>query len=303
MATTFEKGISIQPRRRIDTIRLLLHDADVLDDLSDGWELLWGTLSREWLATNNEYYVSEWMLRFYSLELRNNPSPFRVAWLLISLMHSEKTHLMQILLGTGVDISHAIYNDLGFSPVHGIVAEGLPLAAIPSLKLMAESGADLHLAGRTDGFRSNGISPLETPTSVAMRRSQTFSRWQSFLKELMGYDPSEFAAKELEISPLVDAGWNRETLTSLLELKFEPAPLKQAICICGREVHQLYREEEQWWMELLNEVKNRVKPLAGDLEVKRASFEESENLCWICSEEGMARGGQWSPSAARPTTS
>jgi hypothetical protein len=298
MATTFQREIKVKPRDRIDTIRLLLHDADVLDDLSDGWELLWETLSREWMTTDNESYVSEWILHFYSFELRNNPNLFRVAWLLISLVHCEKKHLMQIFLETGIDIRNAVYENFGFSPLHGIVAEGLPLAVIPSLKLMTEKGADLHLTGRTNGFKVQGISAPETPTSVAMRRSETFLRWQQFLKDI-GCDLSEFATKELEAGALANVGWTLETLTLLLRLKFEPASLRQAVCICGRVVHQVYGVEELWWVEILTRIREGATISQRDLEMKRESFEEPEDLCWVCSEQGMVQGGQWSPSATR----
>jgi hypothetical protein len=234
-------------------------------------------------ASNIECIVSEWAFRFFISELSNNISKITLAWLLIFCLHNRSTRLTKLVLEAGVDVSEAVLGQDGFSPIHALVAEGLPNSSISSIGLLVQSGADLHLVGQTTGYGLHEASPFATPTSIAMRRSLTFFKWRRFVQE-QSCNLEDFVSQEIRAGPLKISGWTKNTLLFLFKYEFQPIDLGRVFCACGREVFLVFTSQENWWQATLDKIKNGVTDQERIVVDIRNLVEEpqTEALCWKC---------------------
>jgi hypothetical protein len=69
----------------------------------------------------------------------------------------------------------------------------------------------------------------QTPTTIAMRYSTSFSKYISLLRIYNENIPS-FVVKELEGDYLKQAGWKQDSLQALFDLEFEPLPMPKVVC-------------------------------------------------------------------------
>jgi hypothetical protein len=282
MASTFKEGIYVKPADRIDTLRLFLHNVDLLDESSDGWDMFGVVLSGESYHPQANFSVLEWMLTLFLADFANHISDLNLAWFLVSASQCNTTKLTEMIIATGVDISRAVFTD-GFTPIHILIGMGFPGDSIAAIRILVQNGASLHVVGRTTGLGANPISPFETLTSIAMLRSSTFYIWRQLIRTL-GHDYAEFIAEELDQAPLADAGWTKETLLLLFNWEFTPVAQKRLFCECGREILHLYRTNEDWWQTALSKIKTQEGPPEEYLESTTSKTEEHEGVsfCWTC---------------------
>lgn len=141
------------------------------------------------------------------------------------------------------------------------------------VKMLLALGVNPHLISNDDY-----ISPrAESPLSLAMYSSWAFSSFRDALYGI-NLDVEDFARQELQQGcPLLDAGWQIETLSALLELDFEPdmepdmepSYYDHRHCdSCGYSMR--YRVQVQtYWQRVLESIKDGMYP--------RESYSESQD--------------------------
>ena len=210
--------------------------------------------------------VSEWILDTFLSDIRANHSPPIVAWLLTFCL--ESPNLVRRVLDFVGNLVNASVVEGGYTPMHGKIAENFSDTVVPGIKLLLEHGADPHRVGMTSSsYGGDDSQRLDTPTSLALRRSSWFFKWRQLIRD-MGYDIKTFIADELAQAPLVTAGWTVESLTKLFELEFEPVELEPDLCTqCGRTVYHTFDHDEVWWNNLLYDLNEEPKARVGDYEM------------------------------------
>ena len=269
-ACTLSRGHKVSARRRIDIVRLLANDLDFTEASeadSQAWNMVLVLLERERPSSqfSEETTVSEWLLDSFRPYIENNIPEHQAAWILTFVL--EVRSLTEKVLDIQNDLVHVTFGADGFTPLQSKIAEGFPLSCVPSMKLLAERGADLHYVGCSEAFGARfahgATAHFETATSLSMRRSLFFYRWRLLLREL-NVDFEDFILEELEQNPLPQRGWTQDGLTALFNLEFVPVELPNQYCNdCGREIYCVYKIEEDWWNVVLKRVKNGSDPYAG----------------------------------------
>ena len=211
---------------------------------------------------SEETTVSEWLLDSFRPHIENNIPEHQAAWILTFVL--EVKSLTEKVLDIQNDLVHVAFGSGGFTPLQSKTAEGFPLSCMPSMKLLAERGANLHYVGCSEAFGTRfahgATTHVETATSLSMRRSLFFHRWRLLLREL-NVDFEDFILEELEQTPLPQRGWTKDSLTALFDLEFVPVELPNQYCNdCKREVYCVYKIEEDWWNVVLQRVKNGRDP-------------------------------------------
>lgn len=258
-----------------------------------------------------------WILKLYQEDLRRNWSPDNAFWLL--LFCCESLAATEALLQINPDVVHSTSGGpLAFNIFQAKIAEGMPDTVVPSFKLLARSGADLHHIGTTHSYGAPSppaVPRRDTATSLAMRRSRSFSLWRNILHDV-GVDLHDFAVAELLLpdSPLEACGWQLATLTTVLGESFEfcAVTVPQTLCwMCKREVYRIYDLHEEWWDHFLFEQRkqrprrqsssssssNSANDEFFDFEVpdvlEAERLDEAPSfLCWKCDSMQTIRGLQ-----------
>lgn len=249
---------------------MLLSDPDFTDQESEIWKMALVVLERERRSTgtSSSTAVSQWALDTFAGDIRDYHSHDQLGWMLLFAV--EDTSVLKRVLdlcSANVELKSfgdGNHNDcgdrFGFSPLHTIIVEDFRPHSLPGVQLMIEQGVDPHSV--RNGLSGNGPK-IETPTSLAMRRSVYFARWRQILRNL-GYDLRDFAAVELDQASQVLGGldgWTPATLLALFEFDFEPLEMTLWRCEqCGRDVHHLFDETEIWWEWALEEIKAARAP-------------------------------------------
>jgi hypothetical protein len=278
-ACTYQHHKEIGYDQRIDVLRLLADetDRDFTTSDSQAWKMILVLLERSRPSSGftSSDAAAVWILKLYQEELRRDWSPDNAFWLL--LFCCESLAATEVLLRINPEVIHATSGGpLAFDVFQAKIAEGMPDTVLPSFRLLARSGADLHRIGTTHSYGAPGppAKPQrDTATSLAVRRSRSFSLWRDMLHDV-GLDPHDFAVAELQLldSPLKLCGWQVTTLTTVLEITFEFAFIEvpQALCwMCKREVYRVYDLQEEWWDMVLS---NRRAQLS-----RRQSTSSSDN--------------------------
>jgi hypothetical protein len=92
-----------------------------------------------------------WTLKLYQEDLRRDWSPENAFWLL--LFCCESLAATEVLLQINPEVIHATAGGpLAFDVFQAKIAEGMPDTVLPSLRLLARSGADLHHTGTTHSY-------------------------------------------------------------------------------------------------------------------------------------------------------
>jgi hypothetical protein len=261
-ACTYQRRKEIGYNQRIDVLRLLADetDRDFTTSDSQAWKMILVLLERSRPSSGftSSDAAAVWTLKLYQEDLRRDWSPENAFWLL--LFCCESLAATEVLLQINPEVIHATAGGpLAFDVFQAKIAEGMPDTVLPSLRLLARSGADLHHTGTTHsyGAQQPPAKPRrDTATSLAMRRSRSFSLWRDMLHDV-GFYPHDFAVAELQLfdSPLKLCGWETSTLTAVLEDTFEFAFIEvpQTLCwMCKREVHRVYDLQEEWWDMVLS---------------------------------------------------
>lgn len=269
-ACTLSRGHKVSARRRIDVVRLLANDLDFTEASeadSQAWNMVLVLLERERPSSqfSEETTVSEWLLDSFRPHIENNIPEHQAAWILTFVL--EVRSLTEKILDIQNGLVNVTFGTGGFTPLQSKIAEGFPLSCVPSMKLLAERGANLHYVGCSEAFGARfphrATAQFETATSLSMRRSLLFYRWRQLLREL-NVDFDDFILKELQQNPLPQRGWTQDSLTTLFNLEFVPVELPNQYCNdCRREVYCVYRIEEDWWNVVLQRVKSGRDPYTG----------------------------------------
>jgi hypothetical protein len=263
-ACTYQKHKNIPRTDRIDVIRLLLENADLDFETSDSqaWKMILVLLERSRPSSGftTDVEPAEWMLKMCQEAIQDYIPPENLFWLL--LFCCESTVLTELLLKIHKNVVNTTCEPGGFSVFHSKIAEGFPDSVIPCFEVLARNGADLHLVGSTDSYGAEllpqGSQPQETPTSLALRRSNFFYKWRTLLYTLR-VDIQEFIAAELKSSlVLAKQGWTISSLTNLFNTTFVPFEVPRIFCWqCERDVHIIYSLGEEWWQELLTNIRDQ----------------------------------------------
>ena len=270
-ACTLSGEHKISPNRRIDTLRLLANDLDFTEAGevdSQSWNMVLVLLESERPSSgfSDETIVSEWLLEFLGPFLKNNLPKHQAAWILTFVL--EVRSLTEKVLDIQNDLVHVTFGIGGFSPLQSKIAEGFPPSCMPSMRLLAERGANLHYLGCSEAFGARfahgATAQFDTATSLSMRQSLFFYRWRQLLREL-DVDLKNFIREELEQHPLRQQGWTQDSLTALFNFEFSPVELPNQYCNdCGREVYCVYKLEEDWWNVILQRLKGGRDPYTGN---------------------------------------
>ncbi|RDW57721.1 hypothetical protein BP5796_12522 [Coleophoma crateriformis] len=198
-ASTVNRNHQVNPKDRVNTLRLFLRDGqvDFTDSEGQDWKMILVLLERERpsskFSTNID--TSKWVLETFKAELKEDHPMENVAWLLTFALESRE--LTQKILDFTNNMVDATFSHTTFTPIHCKIAEGFLDSVIPSMKLLAERGANLHRVGSTTGYGAEGLSRYDTPTSLAMRQSAFFFKWRQMIKDL-SVDLGDFIKEELE---------------------------------------------------------------------------------------------------------
>ena len=130
------------------------------------------------------------------------------------------------------------------------------------VNLLLASGADPHHVCTRDCY-----SPVaESPLSLAMYTSWGFWAFRNALHSI-DLDIKDFAGKELEEGrPLLDAGWQMETLTALLKQEFEPPHNTEGHGLPCDSCHEhghpwgSHIMVQPYWQRFLGSIKNGTCP-------------------------------------------
>lgn len=297
----------------IDILRLCLHDLDVSDD----WSFL-GMLALSELSFHarsihpscphdNEYPAAfKWAVPFLGdlLDLDCPTTMHGIARMISEIMHDSDTQLLRSIFGLIPDINSSQFSRY-LSPVHQIIV-GLPVFGIRASYryLITRVGLNLHTVAAVEslyhehwwwsGFRE--LDPLRgnTPTSLALRYSSSFSKLRRILRE-EGFDIGKFIEDELDTLLLAEQGWTRETLCFLFEVDFRPLEFSKCqSAYCQISVPPIDHE----WLSALENLK------LGNIQEAEDIFEARDRhllnpptphgvVCQYCSPERKSKIELW----------
>ena len=249
----------------IDTCRIFETAVALWDEDGDGWNLLENTTSwNSSLSTTEAEPVLEfcsWLVRSSSPDITGDFIVGKV-WSAIYWSNDDFADFVDLLLG--LSPPRALQDNVDLLRHRDtLLFTHILRANWKIVNLLLAWGADPHHVRAFDMYGPDAESPL----SLAMYSSWAF--W-AFRNALHGrdLDLKEFARKELEQgSPLLEAGWQMETLTALFELEFEPdtAPrydsLRYLCDSCNQ--HWYYHctiMVQPYWQSFLESVKGSDSP-------------------------------------------
>ena len=226
---------------------------DFSEQVTDGWEALWSLAEdfREQISDGETEAHPDfllWMLRRSSDNLKANLARAIYVTLLETTLRCDETaDAAGLLLDLGGEraIDRTDYFDN-----YTILQQQL-VTLDQNLGIVLSRGPDLHLSSCDLDYSQQ----QESSTSLAMYSSCAFTFWRSGLCTLR-IDTKDFIEKELERSPLVDAGWKADTLLALFEYDLEQAyrPIRVKYChSCGTRNYGV--RIQPFWRHLLERVR------------------------------------------------
>ena len=179
----------------------------------------------------------------------------------------EYADLFEFLLG--LSPAAALHDNFGlFQDYSSLLFRHIPIQNWKIVNLLLAWGADPHYVYKRSSYSPDAQSPL----SLAMYSSWTFWAFRNALHSI-GLDVKGFVRKELEEGrPLLDAGWQVDTLTALLDLEFEPdtSPRlteEHALLCDSCDQHLFFRNlyeppimVQPYWQSFLESIKNGTYP-------------------------------------------
>ncbi|KAF7513740.1 hypothetical protein GJ744_007791 [Endocarpon pusillum] len=243
---------------QIDILRLLLRYVELEEESQVGTSFVSSLILQADHLPNSGYdEVLRWAMGECCSELNTE----NLAWMVVESYTKASwiypnafvIELMSTIMTTNVDVAVELK---GFSSLHYALA--VPFLEIDKLirivTSLVESGLNLyHVAYR---FIPGGP---QSPTTMAMRCSESFFCWRRVLVET-GESLDSFVMKELQTSPLATQGWTKDTLLALFQYDFEPYPRSQlqkfiaSRCrICAEEIYFIREIPWECKLEMIKE--------------------------------------------------
>ena len=272
----------------IDTCRIFKDSLNFWDEDGDGWQFLsFVTICVDRQSTaeaEGELAFFLWLIQSSSLDIKANyytNQIFSVATYAVDLVFRlGRPGSIDDLPGTGPFTETALKE----RHLHYYVKRG----EWHKVKMVLTWGANPHHV-----HFDNGSSPrAESPLSLAMYTSRAFWSFRDVLHETNpDVDVEEFARQELKQgSPLLDAGWQMETLCALLELDFEPDSEPESLrdydslsCnSCNTIIYLFGAEVQPYWQGILESIKTGTYPQGFCSEISSTMFDKKEVWCIWC---------------------
>ena len=255
----------------IDICRTFETSLNFWDENGDGWAVLRASHYQRWRGSSTDAAVafSSWLVKSSSPDIKEalpkeNLLPKGIFYA-IYWADDQYVDFIDFLLGlrpTGTphDNAGVDYHD------PDILFHHINYHNWKIVNLLLAWGFNPHYV-----YRIFYLSPVaESPLSAAMYSSWTFWGFRNLLHS-RGLDVQDFARKELEEGrPLLETGWQMETLIALLELDFEPYIAshdgwRECSCdSCNRNMgldHVFPQYIVQpYWQSFLESVKSGVSP-------------------------------------------
>ena len=214
-----------------------------------------------------------WLVKSSSPDIKDNFTEDKV-WETIYWANDESADFLELLLG--LSPAGTLHDNADLLQHHPpLLSRHILRQNWKIVNLLLARGANPHHI-----YLKRGYNPVaESPLSLAMYSSWAFWAFRNALHST-DLDVKDFARKELEEgSPLLEAGWQMETLTALLELEFEPdASLHETerdSLHCDSCNRWLYYNVvvQPYWQVILESIKNGTYPqrICSDIQNEQAS--------------------------------
>lgn len=255
----------------IDTCRIFEASFDFGDEDGHGWDVL------KWISIYNcdqstaeagaTHTFLSWFIQSSSRDIKANYNT-KTVFNIMLYAYPGAAQAVGLLLEMGppgaVDKLTEISNTyFGQTMLHLLVTK----RRWDSVKVLLTLGSNPHYV-----LFNEHLSPrAESPFSLAMYSSWGFWSFRDALQGMKS-DVEDFARQELEQGcPLLDAGWQMETLSALLQLEFEPDRdpwhlqlgrcLEDVICSsCCFPIIDLQVQVQPYWQGILESIKNGTYP-------------------------------------------
>ncbi len=283
----------------IDTCRIFEASYDFWDETGDGWRVLrlmffsYGIFPEDVEAT---LHFLLWLIQSSSPDIKVN---------------YHMNQVIHMIRSAGLDLADAVSLLLELSPTAAVdKTEESPYDELfleerdksafldlmvyqlwDSVRLLIKFGAYPHYVYTNHVYSS----VAETPLSLAMYSSWSFWAFRNFLREI-DLDVEDIARQELKQgSPLLDAGWQMETLRALLELEFEPGiePPRLYPYIMDRKCdkccfHITHIAVQPYWQCIVESIKNGTYQEKSCSDTQDEQTSNSRSYLSITSEESLA---------------
>ena len=243
----------------IETCRIFEDSYDFWDEFGDGWGVL--TDSIETLDVSNDKIEAEFFSWFLQSSRPDIKAYCSKDWILtvIDYASPEMLDSIGLLLQMGPPgIIDDKIEGLGITPlVDSILDHSFKGRRPHKVRMLLALGADPHLSAFW--WVSNRV---ESPLSLAMYWFPNFYSFRDALREL-NLHVEDIVRRELEQGgPLVDDGWQVETLSALLKLDFElelepPEDTEKECSNCRHFFYKRFdRMVQPYWHDILERIKN-----------------------------------------------
>lgn len=223
-----------------------------------------------------------------------------VATILFQAMCYLDTKPLQQLISAVGDIN-TINVTKWFSPAHFIVSRLNSTVYQHSSQVLLANGLDFHVVADEQYNQAAGYQAIrgQSPTSLALRYSQSFALYRNLLQSA-NIDIPSFVAREMRGTRLREDGWTETTLLTLFSLEFDPLPMSSIVCQnadcrLDPEIWSFGREV-CWEMFLarLKQITTAILDPAVLLQHIRqtvASYErEKDTMCYTCQLHCLGSG-------------
>ena len=232
----------------IDTCRIFEDAYDFWDESGDGWAVLERSTTMERRSDNEvRAKFSSWFVQSSSPDIKAYYDKDQVS----SVVRYASPGMLDSL-GLLLELGPPGIVDFGFlgrTPLSQSIID----REHSQTRVLLALGANPHQSCIVMGSDRG-----ETPLSLAMYRSWDFCSFRDALME-MNFHVKDIVRRELEQGgPLLDDGWQAETLTALLEYELDFEPSRQEIVLCS-SCHSFYFFSEivqPYWQDILERIKN-----------------------------------------------